>query len=83
MRLRGDGVHVVVAGSVGPVPREHLAAPRVAFDLPERAASGRVLKAEVEPADAREERADADHAAPQVQPHDPRSLALDHSGTGP
>jgi len=46
------GAYVVVAARVGPVAREHAAAPLVGLDLPDRAPPGRVLHAEVEPADA-------------------------------
>lgn len=51
LRLRRDGAHVVVAQRVGPVPGEHLTAPRIALALPQHAASGGVLKAQLQAAD--------------------------------
>mgnify|MGYP007121598959 CR=1 FL=1 len=57
LRLRCDGAHVVKALCVGPVLGEHLAAPRVALDLPQHAASGGVLETQFQATyNAREKR---------------------------
>lgn len=64
--LGAHRTHVVESCRIGPVPREHAAAPRVALDLPHDAPARRSLDAELQPADAGKKRANAEgHSAPR------------------
>lgn len=62
-----DGAHVVISNSVGPVLREHGAAERLSFDLPNNATSRGVLDAQLQSTNPREQRPDP-HNHPRTIP---------------
>jgi hypothetical protein len=59
-----DGADVVISNSVGPVLCENFTTPRIPFDLPQHPRARRRLDAELQSPNAREQRAQRQHAAP-------------------
>jgi hypothetical protein len=59
-----DGTDVVMSNSVRPMLCENFTTPRIPFDLPQHARARRRLDAELKTPDAREQRAQRQHATP-------------------
>ncbi len=59
---------------LGPVPHQHVAAERIRFDLPKNGTEPRPFEAELEPPDAREERAEGPPAIADVAHASRRSM---------